>query len=46
MTEARTMGRDLQEDILSTVRKSQAAVIEAIQTWTSKVQSITPICRI
>jgi hypothetical protein len=42
MTEARTMGRDLQEDILSTVRKSQAAVIEAIQTWTSKVQSITP----
>src|ERR1700733_7980437 len=42
MTEARTMGRDLQEDILSTVRKSQAAVIEAIQTWTSRVQSITP----
>ncbi len=42
MTEARTMGRDLQEDILSAVRKSQAAVIEAIQTWTSKVQSITP----
>jgi hypothetical protein len=42
MTEARTMSRDLQEDILSAVRKSQAAVIEAIQTWTSKVQSITP----
>ena len=42
MTEARTMGRDLQEDILSAVRKSQAAVIEAIQAWTSKVQSITP----
>jgi hypothetical protein len=42
MTEARTMGRDLQEDILSAVRKSQAAVIEAIQTWTGKVQSITP----
>jgi hypothetical protein len=42
MTEARTTGRDLQEDILSTVRKSQAAVIEAIQTWTSIVQSITP----
>jgi len=35
------MGRDLQDDILSAVRKSQAAVIEAIQTWTSKVQSIT-----
>src|ERR1700722_2093937 len=42
MTEARTMGRDLQEDILSTVSKSQAAVVEAIQTWTSNVQSITP----
>jgi hypothetical protein len=42
MTEARTVARDLQEDILSAVRKSQAAVIEAIQTWTSKVQSITP----
>ena len=42
MTEAHTMSRDLQEDILSTVRKSQAAAIEAIQTWTSTVQSITP----
>jgi len=42
MTEARTTGRDLQEDILSAVRKSQAAVIGAIQAWTSKVQSITP----
>jgi hypothetical protein len=42
MTEARTMGRDLQEDVLSAVRKGQAAVVEAIQIWTSKVQSITP----
>ncbi len=42
MTETRTLGRDLQEDILSTVRKSQAAMIEAIQTWTSTVKSITP----
>jgi hypothetical protein len=42
MTEAHTMGRDLQEDILTAVRKSQAVVIEAIQAWTSKVQSITP----
>ena len=41
MTEARTIGRDLQ-GILSAARKSQAAVIEAIQTWTSKVESITP----
>src|SRR5271155_4936797 len=42
MTEARTMGRELQDEVLNTVRKSQTAVIEAIQAWTSKVQSITP----
>ena len=41
MTEARTMGQ-LQEEILSTVRKSEAAVIEAIETWTAKVRSIRP----
>jgi hypothetical protein len=32
----------VQEEILSTVRKSQAAVVDAIQTWASAVQSITP----
>ncbi|MGO9081769.1 MAG: hypothetical protein ACLQDY_22460 [Streptosporangiaceae bacterium] len=42
MTEARTMGRELQDEVLSTVRNSQNAVVEAIQAWTSKVQSITP----
>jgi hypothetical protein len=42
MTEARTMGRELQDEVLNTVRKSQTAVIEAIQTWTGRVQSITP----
>lgn len=42
MTEARTMDRDLQEAILSTTRKSQAAVTEAIQAWTGMVQSIAP----
>jgi hypothetical protein len=42
MTETRTMGRELQEEILNTVRKSQAAVVDAIQTWASAVQSITP----
>jgi hypothetical protein len=41
MTESSMMGQ-LQEEILSTVRKSQAAVVEAIQTWTGAVQSITP----
>jgi hypothetical protein len=42
MTETQTMGRELQGEILSTIRKSQTAVIEAIQTWTSKVQSLAP----
>ena len=41
MTESRPMGQ-VQEEILSTVRKSQAAVVDAIQTWASAVQSITP----
>jgi hypothetical protein len=42
MTEARTMGRELQDEVLNTVRKSQTAVIEAIQTWASTVQSMIP----
>jgi hypothetical protein len=42
MTEARTMGRELQDEVLNTVRKSQTAVVEAVQAWTSKAQSITP----
>jgi hypothetical protein len=41
MTESRAMGQ-VQEEILNTVRKSQAAVVDAIQTWASAVQSITP----
>jgi hypothetical protein len=41
MTEARTMSRELQDEVLNTVRQSQTAVIDAIQTWTSTVQSIT-----
>jgi hypothetical protein len=40
MAESRTMGQ-VQEEILSTVRKSQTAVVDAIQTWASAVQSIT-----
>ena len=41
MTESNPMGQ-AQEEILSTVRKSQAAVVEAIQNWAGAVQSITP----
>jgi len=32
----------VQEEILNTIRKSQAAVVDALQTWASAVQSITP----
>ena len=41
MTESPATGR-VQEEILNTVRKSQAAVVDALQTWASAVQSITP----
>ena len=42
MTETHTIGRELQDEVLNTVRKSQTAVVEAVQAWTSKAQSITP----
>jgi hypothetical protein len=41
MSESNPAGQ-VQEEILSAVRKSQAAVVEAIQTWAGAVQSITP----
>ena len=34
--------QDLQEEFLSTVRKSQETIIEAIETWVETVKSITP----
>ncbi len=34
--------QDLQNEVLSTVRKSQDAVVDAIKTWVETVQSITP----
>jgi hypothetical protein len=40
MTETRTTDR-VQEEILKTVHNSQAAVIDAIETWASTVQSFT-----
>jgi hypothetical protein len=42
MNETRTVGKEMQDQILTTVRMSQAAVVEALQTWASAVQSITP----
>ena len=34
--------QDLQNEILSTVRKSQETVVDAIKTWVETIQSITP----
>ncbi len=34
--------QDLQEEFLSSVRKSQETVIDALKTWVETVQSITP----
>ena len=39
---ASTATQDLQNEILSTVRKSQESVVDAIRTWVETVQSITP----
>ena len=34
--------QQLQDEVLSTIRKSQETVIEAIRTWAQTVQSVTP----
>ena len=34
--------QDLQNEILSTVRKSQESVVDAIKTWVETIQSLTP----
>jgi hypothetical protein len=34
--------QDLQNEVLTTVRKSQESVVDAIKTWVETVQSITP----
>jgi hypothetical protein len=39
---ASTATQDLQNEILSTVRKSQESVVDAIRTWVETIQSITP----
>jgi hypothetical protein len=42
MSDTKTMGQELQGEILKTVRKSQDAVVDAIQMWADAVQSIKP----
>ena len=34
--------QELQDEFLSTIRKSQETVIDAIRSWVESVQSITP----
>ncbi len=35
-------GQDLQSEVLDTIRKSQEAVVEAVDAWAKAVQSIKP----
>src|SRR6516164_1920890 len=42
MTDTKTVGQELQGEILKTVRKSQDAVVDTIQMWADAVQSIKP----
>jgi hypothetical protein len=37
-----TSPQEVQDEILSTVRKSQETVVEAIKAWVETVQSVTP----
>jgi hypothetical protein len=42
MTATKTVGQELQGEILKTVRKGQDAVVDAIQLWADAVQAIKP----
>jgi hypothetical protein len=42
MIDISTTGRDLQDEILKLIRTSQDTVVDALQTWTTAVQSVTP----
>jgi hypothetical protein len=41
MAKTPTAGQ-VQDEILSTIRRSQEAVVDALQTWASAIQSIRP----
>jgi hypothetical protein len=42
MIDIDTAGRDLQDEILKLIRTSQETVVDALQAWTTTVQSVTP----
>jgi hypothetical protein len=39
---ADNIGKDIQDEVLNAIRKSQAAVVDAIERWTTTVQSLRP----
>jgi hypothetical protein len=39
---ADNIGQDLQGEVLNAIRKSQAAVVDAIERWATTVQSLKP----
>lgn len=42
MSDTKTVGRELQGEIIKTVRRGQDAVVDAIQMWADAVQAIKP----
>ena len=42
MSDTKTVGQELQSEVLKTVRKSQETVVDAIQMWADAVQAIRP----
>jgi hypothetical protein len=42
VTDYRTATKELQNEVLNVVTKSQTAMVDAIQTWASAIQAITP----
>jgi hypothetical protein len=42
MTDPATIGKEMQGQVLETLRKSQEAVTNAIRTWADVVHSVTP----
>jgi hypothetical protein len=42
MSDTKTVGQELQGEIIKTVRRGQDAVVDAVQTWADAVQAIKP----
>jgi len=42
MTDYRSAGKEFQDEFLNSVRRGQAAVVDAIQTWAYVIGSFTP----